>query len=48
MKQSPSWEDDIFSDDQKIPHLLWNLNIYYCVRKSHLIHPKSHSQIAFL
>jgi hypothetical protein len=33
MQKSPSWEADSCSASQKIPHLLLNPNVHYCVDK---------------
>jgi len=30
MEQSSSWEANWFSASQEIPHILWNLKVYYC------------------
>jgi hypothetical protein len=34
MKQSPSWEANSHSASYKIPHILWNTKVRYCVHKS--------------
>jgi len=34
MEQSPSREAASDSGGQEIPHLLWNLNVYYCAHNS--------------
>jgi hypothetical protein len=28
MEHSPSSEADSYSDNQEIPHILWNINVY--------------------
>jgi len=33
MDQSPSWAANRFSATQKIPHILWNPKIHYCIHK---------------
>jgi hypothetical protein len=39
MQQSPSWEIERFLASQDIPHILWNLKVYYLVHKSPLLVP---------
>jgi hypothetical protein len=34
MEQIPSWEDNSSSASKKIPHILWNLKVHYCVKNS--------------
>jgi len=34
MEQSPSLEPNRFSASQEIPHILWNLKVYYHIYKS--------------
>jgi hypothetical protein len=34
MEQSPSWETNRSSASQEIPHILWNLKVYYRIHKS--------------
>jgi len=33
MEQSPSWEDNLFSASQEIPHILWNRKVLYRIHK---------------
>ena len=33
MEQSPSWEANQFLAGQEIPHILWNLKVYYLIHK---------------
>ena len=34
MEQSPSWEANVSSASQEIPHILWNPVVYYPIYKS--------------
>jgi hypothetical protein len=34
MEHSPFWEAKSSSAYQEIPHILWNLKVYYCIHKS--------------
>ena len=31
MERSPAWEVNQFSVSQEIPHILWSLNVHYCI-----------------
>jgi hypothetical protein len=39
MEQNLSSEANSYSTSQEIPHILWNLNVYYCVHNSLLVVP---------
>jgi hypothetical protein len=34
MEQRPSWDTNIFSASQEIPHILWNPEVHYHIHKS--------------
>jgi hypothetical protein len=33
MEQSPSWEANLFSASQEIPHIVWNTKVNYHIHK---------------
>jgi hypothetical protein len=48
MKQSPSWEANISSATQEIPHILWKPKVLYHIHKKYLVRSTQHKALCYV